>query len=150
MSAAPADPVVRELSHLVMGAARRLRAAFNAAAAEQGLTRVQALALLNLRESAPMRDLARWLSCDPSNVTQLVDALERRGLVSRSPSPQDRRVKVLVLTDEGRRRQALLRERGDAQAAALFAELAAEDRALLRDLLARLPDGDCGEDCAPA
>ncbi|MBV2362783.1 MarR family winged helix-turn-helix transcriptional regulator [Streptomonospora nanhaiensis] len=147
---APTDPDVRELSTLVTGAAERLRAAFNAAAAEQGLTPVQAAALVNLRESAPMRDLARWLACDPSNVTQIVDALERRGLVGRQPSPQDRRVKALVLTDEGRRRQTVLRERGHAQATELFAALGPDERVLLRDLLARLPGGGCGEDCGPA
>ena len=45
--------------------------------------------------------MARWLTCDASNVTGIVDRLEARGLVERRPDPGDRRVKMLALTDEG-------------------------------------------------
>ena len=50
----------------------------------------------------PMGELARYLMCDSSNVTGITDRLEERGLVRRTLSDQDRRVKLLVLTDEGR------------------------------------------------
>ena len=49
-----------------------------------------------------MRDLAERLCCDASNVTGIVDRLEARGLVERRTAPDDRRVKHLVLTDDGR------------------------------------------------
>ena len=49
----------------------------------------------------PMGELASALSCDASNVTGLVDRLESRGLLQRSPSAEDRRVKVLSLTPLG-------------------------------------------------
>jgi MarR family transcriptional regulator, organic hydroperoxide resistance regulator len=49
----------------------------------------------------PMSTLAETLSCDPSNVTGLVDRLEARGLVQRRPAANDRRVKVLQLTPSG-------------------------------------------------
>ena len=59
----------------------------------------------------PMSRLADTLSCDASNVTGLVDRLESRGLVRRRSSPQDRRVKVLQLTQAGARlRTQLLRQ----------------------------------------
>jgi len=59
----------------------------------------------------PMSRLAGTLSCDASNVTGLVDRLESRGLVRRQPSPRDRRVKVLLLTQTGARvRAQLLRQ----------------------------------------
>ena len=59
----------------------------------------------------PMSRLADTLSCDASNVTGLVDRLESRGLVRRQPSPRDRRVKVLLLTQTGTRvRAQLLRQ----------------------------------------
>jgi DNA-binding MarR family transcriptional regulator len=48
-----------------------------------------------------MGELADVLSCDASNVTGIVDRLESRGLVERQVVPDDRRVKRLVLTDEG-------------------------------------------------
>lgn len=49
-----------------------------------------------------MRELARGLSCDPSNVTLIGDKLEQAGLVTRQSHPDDRRARVLALTDRGR------------------------------------------------
>jgi DNA-binding MarR family transcriptional regulator len=49
-----------------------------------------------------MRAYAEDLSCDPSNVTGLVDRAERLGLVERVPDPLDRRVRMLTLTAKGR------------------------------------------------
>jgi DNA-binding MarR family transcriptional regulator len=49
----------------------------------------------------PTSEVARWLTCDASNVTGIVDRLEARGLVERRPDPGDRRLKMLALTDEG-------------------------------------------------
>jgi DNA-binding MarR family transcriptional regulator len=48
-----------------------------------------------------MRDLGRQMHCDPSFVTAIADLLENRGLARREASTADRRVKNLVLTDEG-------------------------------------------------
>lgn len=50
-----------------------------------------------------MRAFAEDLSCDPSNVTGLVDRAERLGLVRRVPDSNDRRVRMLTLTPKGRR-----------------------------------------------
>ncbi|HXF72527.1 MAG TPA: MarR family transcriptional regulator [Actinomycetota bacterium] len=49
----------------------------------------------------PMRDLADRWGYDASYVTSLADALEERGLVERRPHPDDRRVKVILLTEAG-------------------------------------------------
>src|SRR5437764_1778905 len=68
------------------------------------------LHLIEPGRPVPMGRLADTLSCDASNVTGLVDRLERRGLVERRPSAEDRRVKVLELTPTGSRiRELLLR-----------------------------------------
>ncbi|MEU4832641.1 MarR family transcriptional regulator [Streptosporangium sp. NPDC023615] len=141
---AESDPLAAELGELVSRVAGRLRAQFNATAAELDLPPAQALALANLRRPVPMRELADELSCEASNVTGIVDGLERRGLVVRRPDPSDRRVKRLVLTEEGTRRRDVLCSRGHAQATSLFA-LPGDDRLLLRDMLRRLL-GDTGAD----
>ena len=47
------------------------------------------------------RDLAERLRCDPSNVTFVVNRLERRRLVIRARGSRDRRVKALTLTQAG-------------------------------------------------
>src|SRR2546423_1712303 len=46
-------------------------------------------------------ELASRLHCDKTNVTGLVDRLERRNLVQRHPDPADRRVTQVSLTDSG-------------------------------------------------
>ena len=80
-----------------------------AAALELSPAQCHVLHLIEPGRPMPMGRLAETLSCDASNVTGLVDRLESRGLVQRTPSPSDRRVKVLGLTPTGiRLRTALL------------------------------------------
>lgn len=57
----------------------------------------------------PMRDLAEVFRCDPSYVTSLVDGLEEAGLAERQLLPSDRRVRVVAVTEQGRRRQDEIR-----------------------------------------
>ena len=58
-------------------------------------------ALQALDSPMAMRDLGRQMHCDPSFVTAIADLLEKRGLARREASTADRRIKNLVLTDEG-------------------------------------------------
>ena len=58
-----------------------------------------------------MKELGQRMACDPSFVTTVADALEKRGLARREPSQRDRRSKNLVLTPEGETvRARVLRE----------------------------------------
>jgi DNA-binding MarR family transcriptional regulator len=63
----------------------------------------QLMVLKALDRPRPMSDVAATLACDSSNLTGITDRLEERGLVRRSADEKDRRVKLLVLTDEGKR-----------------------------------------------
>jgi DNA-binding MarR family transcriptional regulator len=121
-----------ETIELVFELVHQLGANMAAVSAEHGLTPV----LISLREPAPMRDLAAALECDKSNVTGIVDGLERRGLVSRQASPTDRRVKQLVFTSAGRelRDTVLVRLYGEPPA---ISNLTADEEAELRRLLRR-------------
>ncbi len=78
---------------------------------ELGLTDMQGYAMWLLDEPMPMGELARRLGCDNSNITGIVDRLESRGLIERRPSPEDRRVKLLVLTKKGEELRQLGAER---------------------------------------
>lgn len=114
----------------------RLRGYFSSVAAEFDLSPPQARALRWLQNPTPMGELAEVLHCDPSNVTGITDRLERRGLVTRMPGEEDRRVKQLVLTEDGRQ----LRERFLARLyrTPLLTGLDEEDQIQLRDLLHRV------------
>jgi DNA-binding MarR family transcriptional regulator len=83
----------------------RLEAHFTELAAQHGLSAVQAKVLLQLpaEGATTMRALAGLLQYDASNLTGVVDRLESTGAVRRRSHPQDRRVKRVELTDDGRR-----------------------------------------------
>jgi MarR family transcriptional regulator, organic hydroperoxide resistance regulator len=68
-------------------------------------------ALQALERPMPMGELAKILVCDNSNVTWITDRLEERGLVERRPAEHDRRVKLLVLTPEGRQVREEIQDR---------------------------------------
>jgi len=61
----------------------------------------QTLLMLHWHGSRPMNNLCTIFGCDPSNVTGLIDGLERKGLLRRTEKPGDRRVKILELQAEG-------------------------------------------------
>jgi DNA-binding MarR family transcriptional regulator len=113
------------------------RRRFLIAASELDLHPAQAGALLQLDSPLPMHHLASLLGCDNSNVTGLVDRLEAHGLVAREPSPDDRRVKHVVLTEPGRRLRDQLLD-SVAQPAAGLDRLATPEQIQLRDLLRRM------------
>ena len=117
----------------VFGSQRRR---FLAIAQEFDLAPQQMGALKHLAEPMPMSELAGALMCDSSNVTGIVDRLEDRGLVERRPAPGDRRVKLLVLTDEGQRVRGELVKRMSEPPPALAA-LSLKDQRALRDILRR-------------
>lgn len=99
---AAVEPCLEELVGWLFRLTGDLRQRFTDCAAKFDLSFAQAMALRHLNEAVPMGELAHRLCCDASNVTGIVDRLEERGLVERRPSPADRRVKQLVLTDAGR------------------------------------------------
>jgi len=111
------------------------RATLPTVAAELELSPAQCH-LLNLIADQPMAmgQLAGALSCDASNVTGLVDRLESRGLLQRSQSGHDRRVKVLTLTPLGERLRTALLERMTSSPPTLERLSEADQRALARIL----------------
>ena len=107
-----------------------------ASAAEFDLSPIQChvLHLIEPGRPLPMNHLADTLSCDASNVTGLIDRLESRGLVRREPSRQDRRVKVLQLTETGSRIRAQLLKRVAARSLPMSRLSADQQRALVKIL----------------
>jgi DNA-binding MarR family transcriptional regulator len=117
------------------------RRRFLIAAAALDLHPAQAGALMQLASPLPMNELAARLACDNSNVTGLIDRLEARGLVSRRPSSDDRRVKHVVLTDAGQQLRDQMLDRV-AQPTRGFQRLSEGEHRQLRDLLERVLEGE--------
>lgn len=70
-----------------------------------GLTPVQyaALSKVGLTPGVDQRTLARSIGLDTSTTAGVIDRLETRGLMQRTASPEDRRVRLLSLTEEGQK-----------------------------------------------
>ena len=111
----------------------------------------QQMIALRMLGSGPrkMSELANALFCDNSNVTGIVDRLEERGLVRRTDSKRDRRVKLLVLTKEGERVRVEITKRM-AEPPPPIASLSEEDQRTLRDILKRAAETVSDEEAAEA
>jgi DNA-binding MarR family transcriptional regulator len=98
----------------------------------------RALAMLDPVHGRPMRSLAEAWQCDASNATCMIDRLEQRGLAERRSLPDDRRVKMVVLTPKGVRTRTALIEAIYKPPPALV-ELPRASLEALRDAAVKLP-----------
>jgi len=120
-------------------AVRRARGA-NGHAADGGLTLSQYGLLEGLanRRAARVQELAAAAGISASTATRILDALERRGIVRRTRSSQDRRAVAVSLTERG---DDLLRAEQDwlrGRQRAFYASLPETEQELAPDLLVRL------------
>lgn len=121
-------------------AARAVERAFDEALAEAGGTLPIWLILLNLkiRKPANQRELAEAVGVREATLTHHLNAMDARGLVTRTRDPANRRVHVVALTEAGEAAFARLRDTAIAFDAKLRAGLVDADLATLSTLLGHL------------
>ncbi len=83
------------------------------------------------RGAMTQRELGRKVLTSAGNMTDVIDKLERRGLVSRTRAPSDRRSVLVDLTPAGR---TLIQSVFPGHAADIAAAMAGLDRGELREL----------------
>ena len=90
----------------IMRAQQLLQAELDGLLRPHGLTfaRYEALILLTFsrRGALPLRVIGERLMVHPTSVTNIIDRLERQGLVTRRPNPDDGRGTLAGITPEGR------------------------------------------------
>lgn len=97
------DVVIKQ----IVGAIRRLIRAVSIDSVKMSrqfsLTAPQSGVLRSLARSGPVSsaELSRELCVTPSNITGIIDRLEKKGLVQRSRKEGDRRVALIRLTESG-------------------------------------------------
>jgi DNA-binding MarR family transcriptional regulator len=113
--------------------------------ADSGLRWTEFAVLHHLQAQGPVsqRDLALALRIQPSNIVALLDDLERRDLLRRSPDPIDRRRHRVELTGRGRRAVTLAREATQRAEADVLAPLSPAERREFHALLVRLTAHTC-------
>ena len=83
------------------GLFKRAAAMGQGLAQRYGLSMTDLAGLHKLEEPMTMKELGLRMHCDPSFVTMVANGLEKRGLARRETSEQDRRSKMMRLTEEG-------------------------------------------------
>lgn len=137
-----------DLDHLPGHHIRRLQqiavALFLQETEATGVTPVQYAALQTVHNSPGLdqRSLARSIGFDTSTIAGVIDRLEARGLVQRNASAEDRRVRLLTLTDAGRQMLTQVLPGMQRAQARILAPLPAADQAVFMDMLRRLVDAN--------
>jgi DNA-binding MarR family transcriptional regulator len=117
-----------QLRFAVMRLSRRLR---QHAPEDITPSQLSALSVIVREERLTLSQLAVAERVQPPTITRVVDSLERKGLATRMPSDQDRRVAFVEPTPAGRALVDTIRRRRDAYLARRLRTFSAEERALL-------------------
>ena len=132
---------VHPLVFSLLGTAEAVQTRLEAALRRLGLSLAKAGVLMHLAEageSLPLHELAERQSCVRSNITQLVDRLEKDGLVRRGGDPADRRSIRASLTPTGKRAYARARQVLGEEQRAIVGALSARDTATVERALRSL------------
>ena len=129
-------PIGMELA----GVARDVGRAFDAALARAGGSRPMWLVLLSLksRPTANQRELAAAVGIQDATLTHHLNGMETAGLVTRRRDPDNRRVHLVELTDDGEKLFHRLAEAAIAHDQRMRKGLTEAEIAQLADLLHRL------------
>ena len=111
------------------------------AAVPGGARGYQVLVAITTEEPSSQLALAHRLGIDKTALTYVIDALERDGLVERRPHPQDRRVRQVLPTPDGRTLLTSARQALREVESALMGDLTGDEQDQLRRLLARVAVG---------
>jgi DNA-binding MarR family transcriptional regulator len=113
--------------------------------AELGITSTQGSILFMVASGKCVvaAELAREYGIDASAVTRLIDRLEKRGLLIRVRSSEDRRVVRLAVTPEGYALAARMPEMFNCVLDRLFAGFTPEEVGFLKSMLRRVLANNC-------
>jgi DNA-binding MarR family transcriptional regulator len=138
--AALGEGVTQHTGFLLARLGRAVTRQYRSALTPTGLKPRQTNALLALRDEGAMsqQTLGATLDIDASNLVVLLNDLEAGGLIVRRRDPQDRRRHLVEISKRGSKLICEV-ERASMQIEdAFFAELDADERLTLHDLLARV------------
>jgi DNA-binding MarR family transcriptional regulator len=117
-----------QLRFAVMRLGRRLR---QHAPEDITPSQLSALSVIVRDGRMTLSKLAEAERVQPPTITRVVDALQQKGLVTRVPCEQDRRVAYVDATTEGRALVEAIRRRRDAYLARRLRTFTADERLLL-------------------
>ncbi len=134
------EPTADSLGDQLGAVARQLRSAAMASLSAWDVTpsQMRAVRMLDRHGGVRSSELAQHLHIAPRSATEVVDALEAKGLVERSPDPSDRRATLVSLTPHGTTLVEEVRRARGLESERLFERLSDRDRDHLARILRRL------------
>jgi DNA-binding MarR family transcriptional regulator len=128
------------LSEAFRSVARQLRDTSQETLAPWDITpsHLRALRVLTRHGVLRMSELSDHLRIAARSTTEVVDALETRGLVDRRPDPDDRRATLVEVTEHGASIADAIRAARGTEAERVFDRLSQTDRAHLGRILRKL------------
>jgi len=133
------DPEVEGIVVRVEKIHRHFQEAFRASLGEVGLTKEEWKVLIALHDSVRSHGwLCQDLDVSTGAMTNRLDKLERRGLIRRTPDPQDRRGVLLELTKTGQSQLEEYIEAGAGRERELADDLTQAEKQELNRLLSKL------------
>ena len=142
MTGRPGPASDETLPEAFWSVARQLRHTSQETLAPWDITPSHLRALHMLARHGMMRlsELSDHLHIAPRSTTEVVDALESRGLAERRADPGDRRATLVELTEHGAGVLDAIRAARGTEAERVFGRLSATDRAHLARILRKLRD----------
>ena len=107
------------------------------------------LKVLKIKPEIPQKELSEILGMRPQSIGELLSKLEKKGYITRTPSPNDKRGIIVHLTEKG----ASAEESENSQVGPddIFGCLSEEEQSIFREYLDRMIDdlearcGECSE-----
>ncbi|CAA9517366.1 MAG: Transcriptional regulator, MarR family [uncultured Solirubrobacteraceae bacterium] len=144
--AATVAPCNGDLCWLLARASHALTTELTAAMEDLGISpRAQSVLSAAMTGDHTQIEVARMVGLDKTTMVVTLDELQEAGLAERRPSPSDRRVRVIAVTDAGRRKVREAQAIAERVREDVLSVLPAEERRAFVDALRRLVDERLGE-----
>jgi DNA-binding MarR family transcriptional regulator len=139
-SAPPATPSKHGIIRLINRVRVELVDALDRELAQFDISAPQLIVLASVanREADSAAGLCKTISYDPGAMTRMIDRLAQKGLVRRTPNPEDRRASNLELTTAGRALYPQLLAAKDTVQARFLRDFSPEEVRVLEGFLNRM------------
>lgn len=132
----------RYLGYALFKTAMRMKTKMADLISPYGIIPAQIGIIMILKESGPMNQmtLGESMGVDKATMVKLIDGLEEQKLIKRTTPPEDRRAKLISLTEKGIKVQGLLLEKSKNVEAEFLSPLNAAEKKAFRAILDKLLD----------
>ena len=89
-------------------------------------------------EDCTAKNIREKMTIDEGYLSRILDTFRKKGLITKSPSPEDKRLHMIKLTEKGRKEFAGMNDHSDQLISRLIEKLSAEERDELLSITERI------------